>query len=110
MPFPLAEPLAARAAAGRPAATIEAADLPAVAPAAAEAAAAAALAAGGGRRAGAFILGHPTPARLKETIVHVSWSKALWWWGMQRSIFVYAQCSSWEVEHNGERTGRGAWR
>lgn len=60
-----------------PPATIEAADMPAVLPAAAEAAAAAALAAGGGRRAGAFILGHATPARLKEIMVHESWSSAL---------------------------------
>ena len=75
-PFPLAEPLVALAT-GRPPATMEAADMPAVFAAVAEATAAAALAAGGGRRAGAFILGHATPARLKEIMVHESWSKAL---------------------------------
>lgn len=71
-PFPLSAP-----APPPPAATIEAADKPDDFPAAADAAAAAALAAGGGRRAGAFILGHATPARLKEIMVHESWSNAL---------------------------------
>lgn len=79
---PLAAPLLlpfAAAAAPAPPATTEAADTPDDLPAAADAAAAAALAAGGGRRAGAFILGHATPARLKEIMVHESWSKALRW-------------------------------
>ena len=77
---PLAEPFDGAKAADVPDATIEAADTPAVF--IAESGALAAVT--GGRRGGAFILGHATPARLKLIMIHWSCSRALGGWKVEK--------------------------